>query len=48
MFLQVNCTTVVLDASSPADIPKALIEYVKTAVLDILVVGSAGKSGFLR
>ncbi|KAL9684073.1 hypothetical protein QQ045_021505 [Rhodiola kirilowii] len=44
----VNCTTVVLDATNQSDIPKALIEYAKTAVLDILVVGSSGKSGFLR
>uniref|UniRef100_A0A7N0R8Y2 RING-type E3 ubiquitin transferase n=1 Tax=Kalanchoe fedtschenkoi TaxID=63787 RepID=A0A7N0R8Y2_KALFE len=44
----VKCNTIVLDAASQADIPKALIEYVKAMVVEILVVGSSGKSGFVR
>jgi len=43
--VQIQCQDVLLEES---DVAKALVEYVNQAAIEVLVVGSSSKGGFLR
>lgn len=42
---QIHCQDVVLDDS---DVPKALVQYVTEAAIEVLVLGAGSKGSFLR
>lgn len=44
-LIQIQCKDVLLEES---DVAKALVEYANKVVIEVLVVGSSSKGGFLR
>jgi hypothetical protein len=44
-LLQIKCNEVILEA---VDVAKALIEYVSTNTVEVMVFGAATKSGLVR
>lgn len=44
-LVQIQCKDVLLEES---DVGKALVEYVNQFIIEVLVVGSSSKGGFLR
>lgn len=44
-LVQIQCKDVLLEDS---DVGKALVEYANQVIIEVLVVGSSSKGGFLR